>query len=177
MTRHSHEQDVVCNLQINRQRPRARSVSLTSLRRQRSTSCDSIATMTKTSPSKKTHKGRYADASCRPTCSSAPLTPVSLLCYAVLYNDEVLLRKLLQSYPCDINNLSDDGMSPLHLATLDGSINIMKILINNGAKVDNIDYKGRSVLQYAVWGGQFDAAQLLIQHGCDSSLIIDGFTH
>lgn len=146
-------------------RPRARSVSLTSLRRHRSTSCDL------NSKKRSDANSKHQMASFK----SSPLTPVSLLCYAVLCNDEILLKKLLKSYYYDINKLSDDGMSPLHLAALEGNVQIMELLIANGARVNNIDGKSQTVLQYAVWAGQFDAAQLLIQHGCDSSLVKDGF--
>lgn len=105
-----------------------------------------------------------------------PLTPVSLISYAVVNRDCNLLKKLVQRYPLAVNELSDEGLSPLHLAAIDGNMEIMKILLDFNARVNMLDLRGKLVLEYAVACGQFDAAQLLIEYGSDLSQVRDGFT-
>ena len=103
-----------------------------------------------------------------------PLTPASLICYAVIYRDNALLQKLIGTYPLGVNELSEEGVSPLHLAALDGNIEIMKILLDFKAKINILDIHGRTVLDYAVASGQFDAAQFLMQTGADTTKVKDG---
>uniref|UniRef100_A0A7M5XF15 Uncharacterized protein n=1 Tax=Clytia hemisphaerica TaxID=252671 RepID=A0A7M5XF15_9CNID len=147
-------------------RPRARSESLTSNRHKRSSSVDL-----------KKHVNNNTKTN-KPTSNTnlSPLTPASLLCYTVINRDEILLQKLLSQYQNKVNELSEEGLTPLHLASMDGNTDIMRILFQHGASLDKVDFNNRSALEYAVLSGQFDAAQFLIENGCDTSLIRDGYS-
>ena len=155
-----------CSKQQETHRPRARSESLSSIRHKRSSSMDGNTKKSSTN---------YNSSNRQQNKKLSPLTPVSLLCYTVINRDENLLEKLLSQYETEINKLSDEGLAPLHLASMDGNVSIMNILLRHGARLELCDCMGRSALQYAVLSGQFDAAQLLLQNGCDSSMIRDGY--
>ena len=160
---------------VNVVRPRARSESTSSSRHKRSSSFDfnSKKSNNNTTTTKHNKNTNNSNSSRRKMLS--PLTPASLLCYTVINRDEALLLKLLLQYASEINELSeDDGLSPLHLASMDGNTEIMRILLDHGALLNLGDFNNRSALEYAVLAGQFDAAQLLIENGCDTTLIRDG---
>lgn len=107
-------------------------------------------------------------------CHSHNFSPLSLICYSVVSRDTTTLYKLLKAYPQSVNQLTQDGVSLLHVAALDGNIDIMKILIEFHADVNKKDVNGVSVLEYAVTSGQFDASQYLIKCGADMKKIKDG---
>lgn len=101
-------------------------------------------------------------------------SPCALLCYSVVSRDIELLTRLVAEYPFAVNDLTEQGVSPLHLAALDGNIDIMKVLISVNANINLLDNNGRSVLDYAVQSGQFDASQYLIGCGSDLTRVRDG---
>ena len=102
------------------------------------------------------------------------LTPVSLMCYAVSFNEVMLLGKLTRMYPYEVNKLSDNGISPLHLAAMSGNINTIKLLLVCNARINVLDAYGKTPLEYAVYAGQFDAAKFLIRYGSDLTKVKDG---
>ena len=169
-----------CTTSSTLQRPRARSESNSSSRHQRSSSFDLNSRNRKKHNNNNNNSINNQATSNKQNRSSknskklSPLTPVSLLCYTVINRDETLLLKLLSQYANQVNELSEDGLSPLHLASMDGNTEIMGILLDHGAMLNLGDFKNRSSLEYAVLAGQFDAAQFLIENGCDTSLIRDG---
>jgi len=59
--------------------------------------------------------------------------------------------------------------TPLHIAVKSGDINIVRRLLDNGAKVDAKGAWGDTPLAWAVYDGLLDIAQLLIQRGADVS--------
>jgi len=148
-------------------RPRARSESLSSNRHKRSSSVDL---------KKQINNNNNTNNKQNSNKNLSPLTPASLLCYTVINRDEILLQKLLTQYQNKVNELSEEGLAPLHLASMDGNTEIMRILLQHGASLDLVDFNNRSALEYAVLSGQFDAAQFLIENGCDTSLIRDGYS-
>jgi len=107
-------------------------------------------------------------------CVRRKFSPCALLCYSVVARDTDMLNRLLTSYPTHVNQLTGDGVSALHLAALDGNIEMMKLLINVNADINLLDSNGLSVLDYAVQSGQFDASQYLIECGSDLTRVRDG---
>jgi len=102
------------------------------------------------------------------------LTPVSLMCYAVSFNEIMLLAKLTRTYPQEVNKLSDRNVSPLHLAAMNGNMNAIKLLVSCNSRIDVLDAFGKTPLDYAVYAGQFDAAKVLIGYGSDLSKVKNG---
>ncbi len=69
---------------------------------------------------------------------------------AVIHNDKDLVIKLINN-GLDVNELDDNGYSPLHYATQDYLIDITRILLNNSASVDIKDGNGNTPLSNAVF--------------------------
>lgn len=59
------------------------------------------------------------------------------------------------------------GMTPLHYATQNGHLKIVKILLLNKAEVDLKDYDERTALHLAVHFDHLDIAEYLVQHYAD----------
>lgn len=59
------------------------------------------------------------------------------------------------------------GLYPLHLAVIQGDVQIAEILIVLGAKVDNKDLSGKTALRYAVDRKQTDMVKMLVDRGAD----------
>lgn len=108
-------------------------------------------------------------------CTKTKFSPCALMCYSVVARDTDMLNRLLTTYPLAVNELTENGVSALHLAALDGNIDMIKILINVNADINLLDSNGLSVLDYAVQSGQFDASQYLIECGSDLSRVRDGY--
>jgi len=103
-------------------------------------------------------------------------TQENLLHYHVSHQDFHALEKLL-SDPCetvDINYMRPPGVSALHQACSQGSIKIVKLLIQRGASVHLKTWTGLSPLKVAVLSGNYEVAQYLVEVGADSDDIKDG---
>ena len=67
----------------------------------------------------------------------------------------------------DVNAVTKDGLTPLHMAAQNGDITIITLLLEPGrkTKIDPIDSKGWTPLDRAVKWDHPDAAEFLRQHG------------
>ena len=128
-----------------------------------------------------THRRRHSCMNCKELKKISgdvkmrtSFSPSALLCYSVVSRDVNLLKRLVSTYPLAVNDLTENGVSALHLAALDGDIDMIKVLISSDADINLLESSGRSVLDYAVSSGQFDASQYLIECGADLSKVRDG---
>merc|ERR1711925_36494 len=68
----------------------------------------------------------------------------------------------------DVNAYSTNVCSALHWASLNGNLEIIKILIYHGANVNSvIEENGFSPLHEAVEAGHFEVCKYLIAHGAN----------
>ncbi len=68
----------------------------------------------------------------------------------------------------DLNALDDeDGMAPLHWAADRGNADVIKILLNKGAKVDLRDSEGQTALHFAASCGHEDVIKILLNSGAE----------
>ena len=67
----------------------------------------------------------------------------------------------------DVNAVTKDGLTPLHMAAQNGDIAMMTLLLQPGqkTKIDPVDSKGWTPLDRAVKWDNPDAAEFLKQHG------------
>ncbi len=83
-------------------------------------------------------------------------------------NNKIDIVKLFIKYGADVNvtGFREDS-TPLHLAAIRGYEDIVKILIDNGAKIDMRNRMEETPLMYAAQKGHYNVAELLIQNGAD----------
>jgi ankyrin repeat protein len=102
-----------------------------------------------------------------------------LIYYLVRFQNEDLLKKMIE-HETDINSLNPEtGTSALMLAAALGYHNICNILIDAGAVINVSDSSGNTPLHLAAngYGEQIPVVKTLLQHGADVNAINeDGFT-
>ncbi|XP_014908865.1 B-cell lymphoma 3 protein homolog [Poecilia latipinna] len=94
-------------------------------------------------------------------------TALHLCCEYQLLECLSVLLSFSSSSPClEIRNF--EGLSPLHLAVLQGHRNLAKMLLDAGADINAMDIKsGQSPLMHAVESNNADMVHFLIENGCD----------
>jgi ankyrin repeat protein len=96
-----------------------------------------------------------------------------LLCEALI-NKHIAIAKLLLHHDCKVN--FENGMpstiytSPLHLAIQMGDIEVVKMVLDKGARIDAKDIDGETPLYAAVRNDDFKITELLCKHGADVCL-------
>ena len=83
-------------------------------------------------------------------------TPMNV---AVGKGDLAFVKKLIE-YGADVNEMSED-LSPLMTAARYNKVEIMKVLIANGARVNEKNEKGYTALKYAELSNATDAIAIL----------------
>ena len=66
-----------------------------------------------------------------------------------------------------VDQVDNDGYTPLSTAAKCGRINIVTALLDRGAVIDKVTYCGRSALLWACLENKRDAAELLLARGAD----------
>ncbi|GIX91368.1 ankyrin repeat and SAM domain-containing protein 6 [Caerostris darwini] len=98
---------------------------------------------------------------------------------AVKSGDILKVKSVLKQNSDSINSFSsNDGMTPLMLASMLGYNNIINVLISNGAKLDAQDFEnGWTALMYAVFHRRSQTVELLIKKGASVEMhAANGFT-
>ena len=75
-----------------------------------------------------------------------------------------------QAIPQNLNSKNYEGLSCLHIATLDNNIEIIKVLTSVGANVnEKAEKSGRTILHEAAWSGNLVLVKYLLSLGrqCD----------
>lgn len=80
---------------------------------------------------------------------------------AIVKGDVEAVKKFIE-YGVDVNEKSN-GMSPLMIAARYNKVEIIKILLANGANPNSKDEKGLTALKYAQLSNATDAVQILKQ--------------
>jgi Zn-dependent protease with chaperone function len=96
---------------------------------------------------------------------------------AVVAGDEQEVRQLIEQGE-DVNEIDDQGMTPLHWAAQDGNDTIATLLLQAGADIDAQDeYTGMTPLMTAAQAGQSDMIALLASKGAKvNAQDLDGMT-
>lgn len=68
-----------------------------------------------------------------------------------------------------INGTNDER--PVHWAALSGNIEVVTLLLDNGAEIDAVDAQGLTALHWAAWQGQPEVARLLVGRGASVDLV------
>ncbi|KFB47636.1 AGAP001673-PA-like protein [Anopheles sinensis] len=68
-----------------------------------------------------------------------------------------------------IEAADEDGFTPLHLAVIQGNLQLVNLLLANGADVNALDNEGHSVVHWATVCGEVDALRAVLAAGADVS--------
>lgn len=91
-----------------------------------------------------------------------------------MYEGEQHIRTIKDLVAEDINAKSDDGSTPLFLASWKVYTEIVKALIVAGADLNVKDEEGRTPLYIASWKGRTETVKLLIDAGADLNVKANG---
>jgi len=78
---------------------------------------------------------------------------------------QVETAKFLLDRDCDVDAVTDDGRTALHMAAQNGDIPMITLLLARGAKIDPRDGKGWTPLDRAAKWGHANAVDFLRAHG------------
>lgn len=98
-----------------------------------------------------------------------PASQLSILHTLCGYHSVEIISTLLKYTNINklVNAIANDDITPLHIACLRGDIEIVKMLIENGADVMAVDKFGYTTLSYACYGGNLKLIEFLIIYGVD----------
>lgn len=94
---------------------------------------------------------------------------------------KAMLREVLLNEEDDVVNCANaDGITALHQACIDGSMEMVDFLLSHGANVNQVDSEGWTPLHVAASCGNLEIAEFLLQHGaslcsvnCDGDVPLD----
>jgi len=98
----------------------------------------------------------------------------TLLTVAAKKNHQKFLHMLLEN-GADPLALSDNGIGPIHAASMNGCLEAIDILINHGGKdlVDAVTDEKQTSLHLAVIFGHFEVVQKLLSYGADPRIVFN----
>ncbi|WP_082422628.1 ankyrin repeat domain-containing protein [Aquimarina longa] len=95
------------------------------------------------------------------TVEKTEITNVSPFCISIAKGDYEMVKKMVE-LGTEVNE-SSEGMTPLMYAARYNRIEIIKLLVANGAKINKKNGKGFNALKYADMSGAKDAKALLLE--------------
>ena len=70
------------------------------------------------------------------------------LCYGISKNNYVAVKELIKR-GADVNIPGEFDQTPLHTAVLTGNLDIIKLLLENGADLSQVDERNLTAIDYA----------------------------
>ena len=84
---------------------------------------------------------------------------------------KTLIAYFLIKKGCDVDCIDNSNMTPLFYAVENGQLELLKLLVQKGAKVEGgIDYRGRNPLYRSIENGNFEIAKFLVENGANLKL-------
>ena len=93
------------------------------------------------------------------------------LYYAALCGFLELVEHLTLKYPQYASARGGVFGTPLHSATLEGYLQVVRYLLRHGVNVNVLDSANDTPLLLASWRGHLDVVQCLLEHGADMNLL------
>ncbi|XP_028397129.1 ankyrin-3-like [Dendronephthya gigantea] len=82
--------------------------------------------------------------------------------------DEEFTEKFIKKlFVADVNGKNTDGVPGLHTAVIEGSVKIVKYLVEQGADVNGKNVAGTTVLHTAVFKGSLEMVKFLVENAAD----------
>lgn len=92
---------------------------------------------------------------------------VDLLRQAIEANDMAKVKFALKYHRAKINEQDENGVTVLHRSCLLGQLEIVRLLVENGAELEQRDERGWTSLHFAAFGGRVDVVSFLINSCVD----------
>jgi ankyrin repeat protein len=86
---------------------------------------------------------------------------------AIENNDTATVSSLISSGSMNLNG----EPLPLHRAANHGRVEIMTMLLDDGADINAVDESQRTACHCAIWNNHFDALKLLVERGADLAVV------
>ncbi|WP_353277048.1 ankyrin repeat domain-containing protein [Wolbachia endosymbiont (group B) of Villa cingulata] len=88
--------------------------------------------------------------------------------YAIQQDFIDVAKTIINHKIADINSIDNSGHAPLHWAVASNNLELIGLLIKNGANVDVQDERhGRTALHWAAYHDKFEIVKLLVNKGAD----------
>lgn len=84
-----------------------------------------------------------------------------------------IVKALLKSVPDIANYGNTENVTPLHIASALGRLDVMQLLLDYGAMIDVQDFDGHTALHDAALATQPEAIKLLLTAGADAEILND----
>ncbi|XP_055324548.1 ankycorbin [Sitodiplosis mosellana] len=94
----------------------------------------------------------------------------SALHYCCGQLDLVAAASITTAAPDLLESADEDGLTPLHLAVIQGNTALVNLLIANKANVNAVDNEGHSVVHWAAVCGEVEALRALLAAGSDITI-------
>jgi hypothetical protein len=98
------------------------------------------------------------------TAKHPPPLPATHLYYAAFYGFSEVAKWLIATRAEDVNAKCHDDRTPLHVASQEGHVDAVHLLLDHGAHVNSQDCDKWIPLHFASWGGKPKVVQLLLEH-------------
>ncbi|KAK3103771.1 hypothetical protein FSP39_021748 [Pinctada imbricata] len=95
---------------------------------------------------------------------------MSELKWGIQNGDLDTVKNLVQKDEKIVNNETEGGRFPLHIAADYGQTEVIEFLINKGAEVNKADKHGITPLLAAVWENHTSSVKLLLEKGADKNV-------
>lgn len=92
---------------------------------------------------------------------------VDLFKQAIETNDLAQLKFALKYHRAKVNGQDEQGVTILHQSCFSGQLEIVRLLVDNGAELELRDDRGWTCLHYAAFGGHVDVVNFLINSCVD----------
>ncbi|OAB82153.1 hypothetical protein WSTR_02345 [Wolbachia endosymbiont of Laodelphax striatellus] len=91
--------------------------------------------------------------------------------YAIQQDFIDVAKTIINHKIADINSIDNSGHAPLHWAVARNNLELMGLLIGNGAEIDIQDERhGRTALHWAAYHDKFEIVKLLVNKGADRNI-------
>ncbi|KAK8156669.1 ankyrin repeat-containing domain protein [Phyllosticta citrichinensis] len=97
--------------------------------------------------------------------------PEELLWHAVTLDQEETLRDLLRHPGVDIDAVNRSGQTALHQAISEGSLKVLRVLLESGANVHKIDLEVQTPLHQCSQNGSTEGLAWILEAGADLSAV------
>lgn len=104
-----------------------------------------------------------------------PPPDATALYYAASCGFSALAKYLIVTHGEGVTAKSGGHGTPLHVASYEGHLDVVRLLLDHGADINSGDNDGKTPLVAAYRGNNLEAMRLLLEHGAEVDVEYDGF--